>query len=254
MSKSKLLLTIPLVRIPMVIRIGIGILMTIGSSAIAQDFGLSFSYFVPKHGYLSTPISPFSIRGLGVDLNRFVALETGATLYRMSGLNIKDIPLDNKDPLLGPNFTVFIPAEIVFQLQGSRVNFDIKGGGFFFYGFGQKLNYGNFDRALRKQEQWSVANADFTFQNNPGFGYHGGAELTVHVTNQVGVSLETNYLVGQAKFPIKGTYTGGTTSLESKSVDEDYKNAKVDFTGFEFSVGLIFNSGNGGGKPPKRRR
>ncbi len=41
----------------------------------AQEFGLSFSYFIPKNGYFSTPISPFSIRGLGVDLNRFIALK-----------------------------------------------------------------------------------------------------------------------------------------------------------------------------------
>ena len=63
--------------------------VTLSISTCAQDFGLSFSYFLPKNGYFSTPISPFSIRGLGVDLNRFVALEAGASLYRMSGLNVK---------------------------------------------------------------------------------------------------------------------------------------------------------------------
>jgi hypothetical protein len=221
----------------------------------AQDFGLSFSYFVPKNGYLSTPISPFSIRGLGVDINRFLALETGATLYRMSGLNVKDLPFESKSPLVGPNFTLFIPAELVIQLKGNRVEFDIKGGGFFFYGFGQKLNYGNFDRAIRAYEQWSVANADLTYSNHPGFGYHGGAELTVYVTNQVGVSLEANYLAGQAKFPLKGSYSGGQSTLETKSVD--YADAKIDFTGYEFSIGLIFNSGGGGGgskRPAPRRR
>jgi hypothetical protein len=235
----------------------VGLLLILSCSLTkAQDFGLSFSYFVPKNGYLSTPISPFSIRGLGVDITRFLALETGATLYRMSGLNVKDLPFQSKSPLVGPNFTLFVPAELVIQLKGNRVEFDIKGGGFFFYGFGQKINYGNFDRAIRAHEQWSVANADLTFSNHPGFGYHGGAELTVYVTNQVGVSLEANYLVGQANFPLKGSYTGGQSTLETKTVD--YANAKIDFTGYEFSVGLIFNSGGGGGgskRPaPKRRR
>src|SRR5688500_4994414 len=105
------------------------------ATSMAQDFGLSFSYFLPKNGYFSTPISPFSIRGLGVDLNRFVAIETGASLYRMSGLNLKDLPFESKSPLIGPNFTLLIPLELVFQLKGSRVEFDVKGGGFFFYGF-----------------------------------------------------------------------------------------------------------------------
>jgi hypothetical protein len=226
----------------------------------AQDFGLSFSYFVPKNGYFSTPISPFSIRGLGVDINRFLALETGATLYRMSGLNVKDLPFESKNPLVGPNFTLFIPAELVIQLKGNRAEFDIKGGGFFFYGFGQKINYGNFDRAIRSYEQWSVANADFTYSNHPGFGYHGGAELTVYVTSQVGVSLEANYLVGQANFPLKGSYSGGKVDsgnqLNYETVPVDYANAKIDFTGYEFSIGLIFNSGSGGGskRPPQKRK
>lgn len=226
----------------------------IGASSLqAQDFGLSFSYFIPKNGYFSTPISPFSIRGLGVDLNRFIALETGASLYRMSGLNMKDLPFESMDPLVGPNFTIFVPAELVFQLHGDRVQFDIKGGGFFFYGFDQKINYGNMDRAIRTMEGWSVTNAELIFENHPGFGYHGGVELTVYATSQVGVSLECNYLVGQSKFPLKGSYTGGDTTLETRQVD--YADAKIDFTGLEFSIGLIFSSG-GGGRPkkPKRRR
>jgi hypothetical protein len=219
----------------------------------AQNFGLSFSYFIPKHGEFSTPISPFSIRGIGVDLNRFLALETGASLYRMSGLNLKDLPLESTKPLLGSNFTILVPAELVLQLKGGRVEFDIKGGGFFFYGFGQKMNYGNFDRALRKLQNWQVVNSDITFQNNPGFGYHGGAELTIYVTNQWGISLESNYFVGQAKFPVQGTFTGGNQTIETQTFD--YSDAKVDFTGVEFSIGIIMiNGGAGGGAPKKKQK
>jgi hypothetical protein len=217
----------------------------------AQEFGLSFSYFIPKNGYFSTPISPFSIRGVGFDINRFLALETGASLYRMSGLNVKDLPFETKNPLVGPNFTILVPVELVIQLKGSSVEFDVKGGVFGFYGFSQKINYGNFDRAIRMHEGWDVANADFTYENKPGWGYHAGAELTVYVTQQVGVSLETNYLMGESAFPLKGTYTGGNGSLETKPAD--YQDAKIDLTGLEFSIGLIFSSGQGGG-PKKRRR
>src|SRR5690606_15317836 len=121
-------------------------LLFLSSVTFAQDFGLAFSYFLPKNGYFSTPISPFSIRGVGFDLTPFLAIETGASLYRMSGLNIKDLPFESKSALVGPNFTVFIPAELVIQLKGSMVEFDIKGGGFFFYGFDQRINYGNMDK------------------------------------------------------------------------------------------------------------
>ncbi len=229
-------------------------------SASGQNVGLSFSYFIPKNGYFSTPISPFSIRGVGVDLNRFIALETGASLYRMSGLNMKGLPFESKEPLLGPNFTILVPGELVFQLKGNGVELDLKGGGFFFYGFDQKLNYGNIDRALRKYENWDVANSELIYTNHPGFGFLFGAELTVFVTNQVGISLETNYLSSQAKFPLTGTYSGGTLNGTNQTLPANFQDAKVDFTGLEFSIGLIFTSGGGkqgGGKQgggKKRRR
>jgi hypothetical protein len=225
--------------------------LLLSSFAYGQEFGLSFSYFIPKNGYFSTPISPFSIRGLGFDLNRFLAFETGASLYRMSGLNVKDLPFETKDPLVGPNFTILVPAELVIQLKGSSVEFDIKGGVFGFYGFGQKINYGNFDRAIRKYETWQVANSDFEYKNKPGWGYHAGVELTVYVTQRLGISVETNYLMGDSKFPLKGSYTGGNSTLETKQVE--FADAKIDLTGLEFSIGLIFNSGQSGG-PPKRKR
>ncbi|WP_276374452.1 hypothetical protein [Chryseolinea sp. H1M3-3] len=230
----------------------IAFLLLLNVTANGQQFGLSFSYFIPKNGDFSTPISPFSIRGLGVDLNRFIALETGASLYRMSGLNIKDLPFESKKALVGPNFTILVPAEIVFSLKGSAVEFDVKGGVFGFYGFGQKINYGNFDRAIREYENWQVANSDFSYDNKPGWGYHAGAELTIYVTQQVGISLETNYLMGSSKFPLKGSYIGGNASLETKQVE--YADAKIDLTGLEFSIGVIFNSGQGGGPPKKKRR
>ncbi len=222
--------------------------------AVAQNVGLSFSYFIPKNGYFSTPISPFSIRGIGVDINRFIALETGASLYRMTGLNLKGLPFESKDPLLGPNFTILVPAELVIQLKGNGVELDLKGGGFFFYGFAQKLNYGNIDRAIKKYENWDVATSDLNYVNHPGFGYLFGAELTFDVTNQFGISLETNYLSSQAKFPLTGSYIGGMLAGTNQEKKVDYQEAKIDFTGLEFSIGLIFTGGGGKQGGAKKRR
>lgn len=206
----------------------------------AQNVGLSFSYFIPRNGSFSTPISPFSLRGVGVDLNRYVALETGFSLYRMAGLNVIDLPFESKKPLTGPNFTAFIPAEIVLQFKGKQAQFDIKGGGFFFYGFDQRVDYGNMDRALRQYQGWDIANADLTFKNNPGYGLHFGAEFTVYVTRQFGISLECNYLNGTSKFPIKGNYTGGSLTGTNQTLQADFPEAKIDFTGLEFAIGLLF--------------
>jgi hypothetical protein len=164
---------------------------------------------------------------------------------------MKGLPFETKDPLIGPNFTIFVPVELVIMLKGNNVEFDVKGGGFFFHGFDQKINYGNFDRGLRTMENWEVANADLSFENKPGFGFHAGAEITFYVTDQIGVSLETNYLVGESKFPLKGSYTGGeSNTIETVSVD--YPDAKIDFTGLEFSIGVFYRSG--GGQPGARKR
>lgn len=217
----------------------------------AQEVGLSFSYFIPRNGEFSTPISPFSIRGIGFNINKFIAIETGASLYRMAGLAIIDLPFDSKNSLLGPNFTLFVPAEVVFQFAGNSAQFDVKGGGFFFYGFDQNLNNGNFDRAFRQYKNWEVANGDLSFENNPGFGIHAGVELTIPITNQVSLSLETNYLMGTAKFPVKGTFTGGASNGTNEKVAADFANAKIDFTGLEFSIGLLF--GGGGSAPAKSK-
>lgn len=210
------------------------------AAGVAQNVGLSFSYFIPRNGSFSTPISPFSLRGVGFDLNRYVALETGFSLYRMAGLNVIDLPFESKKPLTGPNFTAFIPAEVVIQFKGKQTQFDIKGGGFFFYGFDQRVDYGNMDRALRKYQGWDIANADLSFKNNPGYGLHFGAEFTVYVTRQFGISLECNYLNGTSKFPLQGNYTGGSVAGGNQTVQADFPDAKIDFTGLEFSIGILF--------------
>jgi hypothetical protein len=219
------------------------LLILTGWSAGAQNVGLAFSYFIPRNGDFSTPISPFSIRGLGVDLNRYIALETGASLYRMSGLSMVDVPFDNSSSLTGPNFTLFIPAELVFKIKGKNVQFDIKGGGFFFYAFDQRLNYGNLDRALAKYAGWDVVNSKFSYGNSPGFGYHVGFELIFDVTSQWGLSLETNYLHGTSAIPLTGSYSGGMLGGTNTNVPVEFKDAKVDFTGLEFSIGIIFQTG-----------
>lgn len=219
---------------------------------MAQEFGLSFSYFIPRHGDISTPISPFSFRGVGVNLNRFLALETGITLYRMSGLSMTGLPFKSNRSLVGPNFTFFVPGEIVFQFPGKGFEFDIKGGGFVFYGANQKLNYGNIDRAIRTMEGWDVVNSDFSYKNKPGYGIHAGVELNVNVTKQFGVSLEVNYLMGGSGLPLTGSYSGGLLSGSNQTKTAQYDDAKVDLTGLEVSIG-VFMASNSGPKKKKRR-
>ena len=220
--------------------VGLALIFTIPKSQ-AQEVGLSFSYFLPKNGDFSTPISPFSLRGVGVDLNDYFALQTGFSMYRMSGLNIKDIDdFESDKALLGPNFTIMVPLELVMQFIGKTQEFRIKGGGFAFYGFDNKLNYGNMDRAIRKFENWDVANSSFDYKHGLGLGYYFGAEYVVYVTRAWGLSLEANYFIGDADLPLEGSYTGGTVSGSLETRQVDWADAKVDYTGLEISIGILF--------------
>ena len=210
-------------------------------SVSAQEVGMSFSYFLPKGGYFTTPISPFSFRGVGVDFNRFVGVETGFTLYRMSGLAVKDLPYEPDGPVIGPVFTLLIPLELVLQVGNSQQEFRLKGGGFLFRNFDKKLHSGNLDGAIRSFEGWDVANSDFDYENNFGFGFQAGVEYIIYVTSQFGISLGGNYFIGDADMGLEGSYTGGVMAgpLETKSVS--YPDSKVDFTGLEISLGILFS-------------
>ena len=232
----------------------LAIILFSSSSIKAQDMGISFSFFFPKNGDFSTPISPFSIRGLGVNFTDYLGVQTGFSLYRMTGMSVKDIPFESSKPLVGPNFTLLIPAELVIKLAGSSVELNLKGGGFFFYSFGQQLNYGNLDRAIRDFENLAVVNSDFDFDNSPGFGYQAGAEFVVFLNNGYGVSLEGNYYIGGSKLNLMGSYIGYDAIGNIAQKEANYADAKVDFTGLEVAIGIIMSGGGGGSKQAKKRR
>ena len=208
----------------------------------AQDFGLSFSYFIPKNGYFSVPVTPFSIRGVGFDLNRFFAIESGFTLYRISGMGVKGLPYESKNPLIGPFFSVMVPLEAVITFNFDNQAFKLKGGGFLFYNFDTKINEGNLDRELREYLGWEILNSDFNVNNNIGYGYHFGAEYIIYFSKKFGISFEAYYMSGSSPLDMKGTYKGipenGDMIVEEPA---DFKDAQLDFTGYELSIGILFS-------------
>jgi len=216
-------------------------IFTFSHPIFGQELGVSFSYFLPKDGYFSIPISPFSLRGVGFDLTRFFAVETGFTLYRMSGLNVKNLPFESKDPLIGPNFTLLIPLEGVIQFRGQNMEFRMKGGGFLYLPFDTKIIEGNFDRALKSFTGLDVVNTDLSSKNKIGTGIQFGVELVFYFAKQFGVSIGGNYFIGDSDLDLTGSYTGAN-SAGVQTVQVDYPESKLDFTGFEISLGIIFNT------------
>lgn len=223
----------------------------------AQNVGLSFSFFFPKDGEFSTPISPFSFRGVGVSLNEFVGVETGFSLYRMTGMAVKDLPFESDKSIVGPNFTLLVPLELVLTAALPQVEMSIKGGGFGFYAFDNKINHGNMDTALAGWDELnaSVVDSNFDGKGAVGFGYHFGGEVILYVFESFGLSLEANYFVGGADFPLTGTidYYSQTTNTFEEDEPADFQDAQIDMTGLEISIGIIMQAG-GQQRQRKRRR
>jgi len=214
----------------------------LNSASSAQEMGLSFSYFLPARGDFSIPVTPFSIRGIGFDFNRFSGIETGGSIYRMSGMNIKDLPFESDEALAGPFFSVFVPLELILKADLGRHVFKLKGGGFGFINFGTKLHHGNIDRALRDHLEWEVLNSEFHVKNKPGYGYLFGAEYTLYINKSLGVSFEAQYLNGASNLDMKGEYRGiansGGTVMQ---VDQEYPDAQLDYRGVEISIGVLIS-------------
>lgn len=210
--------------------------------ASGQNVGVSFSFFFPKNGYFSIPISPFSLRGVGINLNRYVALESGFSLYRMSGLSVTDVPFETKDPIIGPTTTLLVPVELVLQAGNSTQQFRIKGGVFAFYNLTSRLMSGNLDKALKEYIMWDVLNSDFAYENNLGWGYQLGAEYIVYITKQFGITLGANYFLGGSDLNLGGFYSGGLLGGPLQTALEDFPASRLDFTGWEISLGALFGN------------
>lgn len=200
--------------------------------------GLSFSYLIPKNGYLSAPVSPFSVRGLGLDFG-FIEVETGFTLYSIGGLSITGLPFESNKPITGPHFSILVPLQLVFALDSKFVTFKLTGGGYIFYHINPRLNNGNLDRAIRDFENWQVANANLDMENNIGLGWIVGTSLEFHVSNSFSISAGVNYLRGRSNAPLSGTYSGAAEGNVVQTIDASFPDAKTALEGIEISLGVV---------------
>lgn len=213
-----------------------GVLFAAVLPATVAAQGISFSYLLPKNGYLSAPVSPFSVRGLGYYYGP-VGVETGGSLYLMPGLAMEGLPFTTNAPLTGPHFSLLVPLELALRLNTKIVTWKIKGGGAGVWHINPRLNMGNFDRALRDYEGWQLVNADADISSRPGIGWVAGTAFEWHVASSFSISTEFSYLKVSNKATLTGVYTGaGPAAPETKSMD--FPDAFINTEGFEISIGV----------------
>ena len=212
------------------------------SVGFTQELGLSFSYFLPENGNFSVPVSPLSFRDVGIDFTNHLSLESGITLYLIPGMGIKDVPFSADEPIMGPMLSLFVPAELVFQFFISNQVIRIKGGGFLFYNLFNGLREGNLDKAIRAFEHWQVANTAFTYDNRLGRGLHAGFNYIIYISEKAGITLGANYLKGFSDINLRGTYAGGSNTTGIIEKQAAYPKSKLNYSGLEVSVGLLFSN------------
>jgi len=207
---------------------------------VAFHFGftqaISFSYLIPKNGYLSAPISPFSIRGIG--FGDIFGVETGATLYNIPGLSVEALPFDYNKPLIGPHFAILVPVQLFLRVPMKTWEVKFLAGGFAWINLNPRINEGNMDRAFRTYESWAVANTDFDLESKLGRGLMAGVSFEFKVNKQFSIITDIAYLLGGAQTSLKGDYAGGNDQIITKAFETD--NARMVIEGLELSVGGKF--------------
>lgn len=199
--------------------------------------GVSFSYLIPKNGYLSAPVSPFSLRGLAI--GEKIGLQTGITLYSIPGLGMEALPFNSDKPMVGPHFATLIPGQLFFTIPIKSFQFKFLAGGFLWWNINPRLNEGNLDRGYRDFEGAESLNTDFELTNKLGKGITGGLEITYAYSRELSLTAQASYLKGTAVAPLKGSYTGSRNGQSfTTSVDEQ---AEILLEGLELSVGVIFS-------------
>ncbi len=211
--------------------------------AQSQEVGLSFSYFIPRNGHFAVPVSPFSYREVGINFNDYISIETGFSLYLMPGMGVNELPFEANEPLMGPMVSLMVPLELVLQFYLPKQVIRLKAGGFGFYNIFTQINEGNLDRALAEWQDLDVVNSNFDFDNVPGFGLMGGIKYILYIRKNFGITLGANYLFGSASLNLRGNYLGGNTGGTITSFEDDFEDSRLDFTGFEFSVGVLVGGG-----------
>ncbi len=212
----------------------------ITTSLKSQELGTSFSYFFPQNGYFSIPVAPVSIRGVGFSLGKYIAINGGLSLYRISGMQVKSEMYQFEDPLAGPFFSLLIPAQLQLILPMGNAKFKVHGGGFFYTNMGMKMQKDALHTAIMESTGALAVSSNSAVDESAGTGWQFGADFTYYIKKDLGINIKGRYYMGESDYKISGDYTAaysdGTITQETLSVTD----AKLNFTGLELGIGVVF--------------
>ena len=214
----------------------------VSTSAYSASGGVAFTFFFPDKGEFGEPLS-LSLNNIGFNLvGEYVGINTGISLYNINGMGIKGLPFELSQPGMGPFLSLKVPLVLKLSVPISIVTLEANGGGFAFYNFGMRLTRA-FDYTMQSYLNYAALSTDLKFNNGIGFGWMAGGAINVKVQEKLTVGVSCHYLNGGLPLNLTGTYTGGPSggTVTSTTLNTNtYKNAYLDYTGLEFSLGVSY--------------
>lgn len=209
----------------------------------AQDIGMSMMLFIPEGGEVSMPISPLSIRGVSLYEMGNVGLEFGASLYRMSGMNIDNIPFQSSKSLVNPFYSLFVPLEFVWYIPSKYFRFRLKAGGFAALNAGLSMHDGNFDRAIKDHFGYILVNSSSEISSSPVIGWQGGIEGIYYLTKKFGISVEAGYISGLGQTSINTTYDSMSADQQKVVFNRKWATdqGQLAYKGMEIALGVVLS-------------
>jgi hypothetical protein len=227
------------------------LILALGTASLSA-VGVTFSYFVPRHGWFSHPVSPLSVQDLGLTLGRYFGLAGSLSLYTVSGMGLTDAegtPFELDSPAVGPFASILgtLVGKVILPIKiGGMVRLEIvgRGGMFGCFNLDPPLITGALERYLAGST-YEALTASLTSDGRWGWGWVFGGGATWYLTTQLGMTLTALYYLGGADLHLSGSYdaydsAGAGTFVNAAPLPARLRSARLDFSGLELQIGVSF--------------
>ena len=206
------------------------------------SIGVSTAIFLPRNGAASHPVSPLSLRDIGVSFGSFLGLTSALSLYNINGMGLVDgnlSPMDLSGPGAGPFYTVLGSLAVQITVPVWRLEIEPLAGVFGYHAFSPRLNGRAIDAYLAELGGHETVDAALVPPGSWGWGYLFGGSVGMKITDQIGVSLGAQYYLGGSPLGLTGTYRADGNASDL-ALPQDLSNARLDFTGIEVILGVSY--------------
>jgi hypothetical protein len=208
--------------------------------------GLGVSYFLPlplDNGVFSHPVSPLSIRDVGVNFGDYVGVAGAVTLYNFNGLPARDTAAYLFGPAVGPLYTLVGSVVGKLMLPIRKLRLTAEGGVFGLLNLSTPLVTGAIDTYLAGGTYEAVTSSVTAQAGRWGGGFLTGGSVS-YTFGQAALSLAVHYYNGASALDLTGTYSAYDqetgTWVQDVPIPDALRDATALFNGIEITVGVSY--------------